>query len=54
MKTPASEKIIKVMSFTLFALLLAEAYLNHRDEIEESVERLKTVLNKKGDTENAE
>lgn len=54
MNTPASEKIIKVMSFTLFALLLTEAYLNHKDEISESISRLKGVLNKKGDTENAE
>lgn len=51
------EKIISLMSFTLFALLLAEAYLNHKDDIEESITRLKTILNEnneKGATENAE
>ena len=48
------EKIISAMSFALFALLLAEAYLNHKDDIDESIARLKTVLNEgKGETQNA-
>ena len=41
------DKIISVMSLAIFALLLAEAYLNHKDDIDESVARLKTILNKK-------
>ena len=53
-----SDKLISAMTVTLFALLLAEAYLNHKDEIDESIARLKTVLgknNEKGDAaENAE
>lgn len=50
------EKIISAMSFTLFALLLAEAYLNHKEEIDESIARLKGILNnnEKGETANAE
>lgn len=49
------EKVISAMSFALFALMLADAYLNHKDEIDESIARLKTVLNneEKGETENA-
>ncbi|MCQ2484897.1 MAG: hypothetical protein MJ168_06140 [Clostridia bacterium] len=44
-KKPYDEKIISIMSFALFALLCAEAYLKHRDDIEESVARLKSALN---------
>ena len=42
------EKLISVMSLALFALLLAEAYLNHKDDIDGSVSRLKSVLNDNG------
>jgi len=52
------EKVISFMSLTLFALLLAEAYLNHKDDIDASVTRLKSVLNDNKEegavTENAE
>lgn len=51
------DKFISAMSLTIFALLLAEAYLNHEDEIKESIARLKSILNKneeKGAPENAE
>jgi hypothetical protein len=38
------------MSFTLFVLMLTEAYIVHEDEIKESISRLKTIINsKKGD-----
>ncbi len=49
MKKINSEKIIRVMELTVFALLLAEAYFNHKDEINESVARLKGILNDKGE-----
>ena len=44
-KKPYDEKIVSIMSFALFALLLAEAYLKHKDDIDESVARLKSALN---------
>ena len=44
-----SGTIVRAMSFTLFALLLAEAYFNHKDEINESIARLKEALNNKGE-----
>lgn len=44
-KKPYDEKIISIMSFALFALLCAEAYLKHKDDIEESIARLKEALN---------
>lgn len=56
-KKPGSEKLISAMTITLFALLLAEAYFNHKDEIDESIARLKSTLGKneaKGAAENAE
>ena len=42
------DKLISVMSLAIFALLLAEAYLNHKDDIDGSVSRLKSVLNDNG------
>ena len=45
-KKPFNEKLVSIMSLTLFALLLADAYLRHKDDIDESVARLKTALNK--------
>lgn len=48
------EKLMSAMSIALFALLLANAYLDHKSEIDESIARLKTVLNEgKGEKENA-
>lgn len=49
-----SGTIVRAMSFTLFALLLAEAYFNHKDEINESIARLKEALNNKGDKTDGE
>lgn len=48
MKMFKYDKIISVMSLAIFALLLAEAYLNHKDDIDGSVARLKSVLNDGG------
>ncbi len=45
-KKPFNEKLVSLMSLTLFALFLADAYLRHKDDIDESVARLKTILNK--------
>ena len=54
-KKPYDEKIVSIMSFALFALLLAEAYLKHKDDIDESVARLKSALNQgKPEEETAE
>ena len=51
------DKIMTAMTLAVFALLLADAYLSHRKEIDESIAKLKTALNDgstaKGETENA-
>ena len=52
-KKLGTDKLISAMTIALFALLLAEAYLNHKDDIDESIGRLKTSLGK-GAPENAE
>ena len=39
-KKPFNEKLVSIMSLTLFALFLADAYLKHKDDIDESVARL--------------
>ncbi len=44
MKKFSAKTVISIMSFTLFALLLAESYLDHKQEINESIARLKTTL----------
>ena len=50
MKKIKSEKIVHAMSFALFVLMLAEAYIVHEDEIKESISRLKTIIeSKKGE-----
>ena len=53
-KKPFNEKLVSIMSLTLFALFLADAYLKHKDDIDESVARLKTVLNKEEKPEEAQ
>jgi hypothetical protein len=49
-----STTIIHAMEFTLFALLLTEAYLSYKDEIDKSIERLKKTLNSKGEKADGE
>ncbi|MBR5262915.1 MAG: hypothetical protein IKV49_03740 [Clostridia bacterium] len=44
MKKFSAKTVISVMSFTLFALLLVDAYLDHKKDIDDSVARLKTTL----------
>ena len=42
------------MSFALFVLMLTEAYIVHEDEIKESISRLKTIIESKKGTKEAE
>ena len=49
-----SEKIVHAVSFALFVLMLTEAYLAHEDEIKESISRLKTIIENKNKTNEAE
>ena len=49
-----SEKLVHAVSFALFVLMLTEAYLVHEDEIKESVARLKTIIENKNKTKEAE
>lgn len=49
-----SEKIVHAVSFALFVLMLTEAYLIHEDEIKASVARLKTIIENKNKTKEAE
>ena len=49
-----SEKIVHAVSFALFVLMLTEAYLVHEDEIKASVARLKTIIENKNKTKEAE
>lgn len=44
MKKFSAKTVISVMSLTLFALMLVDAYLDHKREIDESIARLKTTL----------
>ncbi len=58
MKKFSAETVISVMTFTLFALCLAGAYLDKKQEIDESIARLKATLapkeNTQGDTANGQ
>lgn len=42
-------KLLHAMEFSVLVLLLVEAYLKYKDEIDESIARLKTILTEKGD-----
>ena len=53
-KRIASEKLVHAVSFALFVLMLTEAYLVHEDEIKASVARLKTIIENKNKTKEAE
>lgn len=48
------EKLVHAVSFALFVLMLTEAYLVHEDEIKASVARLKTIIENKNKTKEAE
>lgn len=53
-KRITSEKLVHAVSFALFVLMLTEAYLAHEDEIKASVARLKTIIENKNKTKEAE
>ena len=53
-KRISSEKLVHAVSFALFVLMLTEAYLVHEDEIKASVARLKTIIENKNKTNEAE
>lgn len=53
-KRITSEKLVRAVSFALFVLMLTEAYLVHEDEIKASVARLKTIIENKNKTKEAE
>ena len=53
-KRITSEKLVHAVSFALFDLMLTEAYLVHEDEIKASVARLKTIIENKNKTKEAE
>ena len=53
-KRITSEKLVHAVSFALFVLMLTEAYLVHEDEIKASVARLKTIIENKKKTKEAE
>lgn len=53
-KRITSEKLVHAVSFALFVLMLTEAYLVHEDEIKASVARLKTIIENKSKTKEAE
>lgn len=53
-KRITSEKLVHAVSFALFVLMLTEAYLVHEDEIKASVARLKTIIENKNKTNEAE
>ena len=44
MKKFSAKTVISVMSLTLFALMLVDAYLDHKKDIDESITRLKTTF----------
>ena len=48
MKKFSAKTVISVMSFTLFALLLLDSYLDHKQDIDDSIARLKTTLKPQG------
>ena len=53
-KRITSEKLVHAVSFALFVLMLTEAYIVHEDEIKASVARLKTIIENKNKTKEAE
>lgn len=53
-KRITSEKLVHAVSFALFVLMLTEAYLVHEDEIKASVARVKTIIENKNKTKEAE
>lgn len=53
-KRITSEKLVHAVNFALFVLMLTEAYLVHEDEIKASVARLKTIIENKNKTKEAE
>ena len=53
-KRITAEKLVHAVSFALFVLMLTEAYLVHEDEIKASVARLKTIIENKNKTKEAE
>ena len=53
-KRITSEKLVHAVSFALFVLMLTEAYLVHEDKIKASVARLKTIIENKNKTKEAE
>lgn len=53
-KRITSAKLVHAVSFALFVLMLTEAYLVHEDEIKASVARLKTIIENKNKTKEAE
>lgn len=53
-KRITSEELVHAVSFALFVLMLTEAYLVHEDEIKASVARLKTIIENKNKTKEAE
>lgn len=53
-KRITSEKLVHAVSFALFVLMLTEAYLVHEDEIKASIARLKTIIENKNKTKEAE
>ena len=53
-KRITSEKLVHAVSFALFVLMLTDAYLVHEDEIKASVARLKTIIENKNKTKEAE
>lgn len=53
-KRITSEKLVHAVSFALFVLMLTEAYLAREDEIKASVARLKTIIENKNKTKEAE
>jgi ABC-type transport system involved in cytochrome bd biosynthesis fused ATPase/permease subunit len=44
MKKFTAKTVISVMSFTIFAFFLAESFMEHKQEIGDSIQRLMTTL----------
>lgn len=44
MKKFTAKTVIGVMSFTIFALFLADSFMEHKQEIGDSIQRLMTTL----------
>lgn len=53
-KKITSKTIVHVMELTLIALLFAQAYFNHKDEVDESIAKLKATLEEKGENTDGE